>query len=675
MAKKRSKSRGKPGKAARPGQTPAKPVASPAAPTTRAVGESAARAGKGRRPAATSKPGPSKPATAKPGPSKPANRQQAPAPWWDRWASALLALALFVLYAATTATGPVTGDNPEFVAAAYEQGVPHSPGYPLTTLIGHLFSTLPLGGTTYSINLAAAVAAAATAGLVCQTARLLQAPLWAALLGTALFGSNALVWEFALQLEAFAFLNLTTAGVVFCLVSWKLDPRRLSWLLWAAAVFGLGMVSHQNTSLLVPGICYLVWTERRIVLRRRVIIGQALALSLVCWLLPYGYTLWAASRDPVVNWGGVSGIGGVWDVIWRKGYGDVRFGFGRVGSSPERIGYLLKSFGFVGLIPAWGLWRQWSQRRWYAGFTAIGIAVIVLVMILLSGEIATYGYFVLSRFFIMWHVVAGPCYALGLVGLAEVVRRLVTASWQAWLVPVAAAVLALALVVTTAPAVNQRGRVVTQNYAEDILASVPRDGVLLVSGDEAVLPVLEAQVVRGIRRDVRVILTPLLATPWYVDQLRARYPDLHFPSETFGRGAGSLLEFFQANPGVDFRVRGATDISGYRDRSIQGVFYWTSAGLVDRLVPYGQDVAISDLAAQLDQQYATYDIPDAADVRGPDTSFEPGILQAYAAPWVLLGDYWAKAPDPQQARAAYEKALDINPDQPKLTEKLAQLAP
>jgi hypothetical protein len=65
-------------------------------------------------------------------------------------------------------------DSAEFVAAAHTLGIPHPPGYPLYSIVGHLFSYLP-GDPAWTINLLSAVSAALTVGLSYYVVRRLGA--------------------------------------------------------------------------------------------------------------------------------------------------------------------------------------------------------------------------------------------------------------------------------------------------------------------------------------------------------------------------------------------------------------------------------------------------------------------------------------------------------------------
>src|ERR1700726_5234076 len=85
------------------------------------------------------------------------------------YAAALFAAA-GLLYFFTAARDIVVGDTPELITAAATLGVAHEPGYPLFTMLGHLFSLLPIGPLPFRVNLFSVVCDAAAVGVVFLTA-------------------------------------------------------------------------------------------------------------------------------------------------------------------------------------------------------------------------------------------------------------------------------------------------------------------------------------------------------------------------------------------------------------------------------------------------------------------------------------------------------------------------
>src|SRR5437763_12485664 len=93
----------------------------------------------------------------------------------DIGVGALVAAVAAILYGMSAARDIVVGDTPELVTAAIKLGVAHPPGYPLFTMLGHLFGLLPAGPMPFRLDLLAVVCGAVAVTLVYFTALRLTA--------------------------------------------------------------------------------------------------------------------------------------------------------------------------------------------------------------------------------------------------------------------------------------------------------------------------------------------------------------------------------------------------------------------------------------------------------------------------------------------------------------------
>jgi hypothetical protein len=97
------------------------------------------------------------------------------------------------LYLATLCRSVYWYDSAEYVTAAYTLGVPHPPGYPLYTLIAHVFTWLPLP-VALAVNLLSALCAVAALLLLYGLARELAIHPLAADGAELLLGTSPAFW-------------------------------------------------------------------------------------------------------------------------------------------------------------------------------------------------------------------------------------------------------------------------------------------------------------------------------------------------------------------------------------------------------------------------------------------------------------------------------------------------
>jgi hypothetical protein len=171
----------------------------------------------------------------------------------DRLIALGISLAALAVYALTLtpSLSYLSPDGSELATIPYILGLAHSPGYPLYTWLGFLFSHLiPLGDVAYRINLMSAVMAAlAAGGLYWILIRILPAGIppalrrAAAALAALLLAFSRTLWAQALIAEVYA---PNAAGIVLTLLAllhWDVTRRARDFFLFAL-VFGLSLGLH-----------------------------------------------------------------------------------------------------------------------------------------------------------------------------------------------------------------------------------------------------------------------------------------------------------------------------------------------------------------------------------------------------------------------------------------------
>src|SRR5262245_43165368 len=119
------------------------------------------------------------------------------------WAlvTGLVALGLFIATLQPGFGGPE--DTPKFQFLGYVLGTAHPPGYPLYSLLSHLFVQLPIGTIAYRANLFSAVTAALACALVYVIARQIGARRWAACGAGLGLATGASFWSSAVFAEVY----------------------------------------------------------------------------------------------------------------------------------------------------------------------------------------------------------------------------------------------------------------------------------------------------------------------------------------------------------------------------------------------------------------------------------------------------------------------------------------
>ena len=257
-----------------------------------------------------------------------------------------------LIYLLTAARDIVVGDSPELITAAATLGVAHPPGYPLFTMLGHLFSLLPVGTIPFRVNLLSVVCDSLAVGIIFLTGFHLSRSRLAAATAALVLALNPLFWSWSLVTEVFPLNNLLASLLIYLLVIWQETPERAGSLIGASFVAGLAFSNHQTIVLLGPAVCFVLWQRRAVFVARPQILLICAGLFLV-GLLPYLYVPWAASRHPAYNWGNISSLRDVGALIMRQSYGGyhlVRTSY-RGGSSLLRIVALFFSIGaLMGLL-------------------------------------------------------------------------------------------------------------------------------------------------------------------------------------------------------------------------------------------------------------------------------------------------------------------------------------
>ncbi len=436
-----------------------------------------------------------------------------------RWiCSAAVFLLVLTVYLCTLQSTVVSRkDNGEMITAAHVLGIVHPTGYPLWTMLAHLFDLLPLGHTSaFRMALLSAVSVAGAAAL--------------------------LTWLIVLLTDSL--FSGPFAGLTLRLLAPHLEPGRPGRVLWAAGpadyslpprALALGSFSHSPVAPLGSARRRVRGQQspHRLSRRRpgppRRLLADAFRREtrLLGWLqgarrarrpLPLLSLPAAAARaaHPAENWGDPETLGRFLTHVLGRQYERYVFqnGFAEASESaappaprqPRRPRLVLLAAAGLGLLFAlWGF-LAWVRRR-PAAILPITLGAVILAVFTLG-----YGPGCDNTVYLIPVGAVGALLAgLGMARLAEKMPRC-----AAPYLPAAFAALACALLLST----NWARADLHNDWADHdkwlaALLRVDRNAILICDGDDPTDAVMYLQQVEGRRRDVTLIMPNALRTDWY----------------------------------------------------------------------------------------------------------------------------------------------------------------
>ncbi len=489
----------------------------------------------------------------------------------EKAAPAGTALLAFIVYLVTLS--PTVGfiDAGELSAVACTLGIAHPTGYPLFTLLGWLFSRLPIA--TEQVVRLNVMAAFFCASGVCVFVHLLRSLLekvrrqtgrgderrggqppaavtLAAVGAGLLLAFSETYWAQAVAVEVYSLHLLLLSSVTWLFFKASFDGRGAGerrWLLFAF-VLGLSFTNHMTTILLAPGMLYFYfalqgWNRRS---WQRIV---RMAVPFVLGFSVYAYLPLRASQSPLMNWGNPVTLE---RFLWQFTGKQYRVWiFSSTAAAEKQFHYFLNSLpaeaGYIGLLFAViGAAVLWKGHRKLFIATSLFVATCVLYSI-------NYDIHDIDSYFLLAYFGLTIWSGVGIAWSAERLAAVLRGRWSA--VRSGLIVLCLAPLVLHYRQDDESRNYLVDDYTHNMFASLkPNALVLSFQWDEWVSASYYYQLVKGERPDLVVIDKELLRRAWYLKELGVRFPWLISASrpevEAFLREVDKFDHELPYNPAV-----------------------------------------------------------------------------------------------------------------------------
>jgi len=469
----------------------------------------------------------------------------------DWIAGVLLTLFFFSLYLFTCSHGPnIAGDSPELIGASYSLGVPHPPGYPLYTMLGYLFTHLPLGSIAFRANLSSVVYHSLCLFLFFVIAVKISRNRAAAAISTVALGLSPLFWFYSLLAEVFPLNDLFI--VLLLLVALRTrdkwlegeGEKSLRSFVILAFFCGLSLCNHHTILLLFPALAlFVLYPLLDCIKRPRYLLASA--ASFVLGLLPYVYLPVRASSQPYINFQDPSTLKNFINVLTRQYYGTSRLWKGPAAEHRldlvfeflKTLGKQVHFWGFaLGILGFIYLARK-RKGDFYPLFTALlfsGILFPLMANVKINSvfQVAT-----LERFFLMPLLISSLFTACGAAAILEWLGRKVSllkvrediARGLLWVLPLVLALPFLLPATTTVEKVSLNYDPLGNSYLQNLMDSVEEGSVVLLQGDMHIHLMEYYKTCVEPAKKIYILMEPFLPNDWYVETIRKWYPDLDYP--------------------------------------------------------------------------------------------------------------------------------------------------
>lgn len=235
----------------------------------------------------------------------------------------LIFLFIFIVYLCSAPRTVVMEDDGIFILASYFNGIAHSPGYPLFTLLGHVATQIPLGSVAFRVHALSALFGAM--GCVCLyvlALMLFRNKVFAITAGLCL-GISRTFWSQAIIAEVYT-LNILIYLILFLGAIYFVENKRahhVKLLFFMFFIYGLGLSNHWPLLILsTPALIAILWPRIRDVFQN-ILPG---IFFMILGLSPYVWMVIRSQMDPVISFfGPLNSLQEIWFMISREGYAGV----------------------------------------------------------------------------------------------------------------------------------------------------------------------------------------------------------------------------------------------------------------------------------------------------------------------------------------------------------------
>lgn len=283
----------------------------------------------------------------------------------------LIFLIFIIIYLFSVSPAYNSDDSPETTLAFYSLGIQHPPGYPLNTLIGKLFTFIPLGSLMFRANLMALFFNILTGLLIfmiifkiTDTSKNIYIRFLISITGVIFFLFSVSVWRQGISAKGsiYALNSFFTCLAIYSVLKLKIN---IKYFYFFCFVYGMAMGNHWTSMIVIlPAFIYYFYIEYKKIKIKEIIYS---IVFFIIGISVYLFVFIRTQTDPIYAWGDTRTIK---DFIWlisRAQYAGIETKH-KITDTLNLLVYYLKHFvfkeyPFFGLLFLPGIYFLFKDKK------------------------------------------------------------------------------------------------------------------------------------------------------------------------------------------------------------------------------------------------------------------------------------------------------------------------
>jgi len=478
----------------------------------------------------------------------------------------LAGIAVFILYLFTLAPTVIQLDAGELATVQALLGIAHPTGYPLFTMLGHLFLLLPLPfSIIYRANLLAALWTAGSVSVFIYTVKLVidniaflkskknneekkktgkakkekksssvvmpkriiipeLVKYLSALFGGLLLATSKTFWFQSTSVEVYSLHLFVISVIIYTLLlaftksNNAESPKHYYWYFLAIAL-AFGFSNHMTTILILPAVAYLYFITFGFNFASFKRIALMLAIFFPLLISLYAYLPIRAGQSPILNWGNPVDLEKILRHISGKQY--QVWLFSSTEAAKKQLSYFIENFPSefnIGLILTFiGFFSAFIHGKKFFFFTLLTFLTTVLYSI-------NYDINDIDSYFLLAYICVAFFISFGVLQIFLLLKD----RHLGYSLPIPLLIIFLLIQsYISFGKVNQHDIYLFEDYTKSALQSCKKDALVLsYQWDFLISPAYYLQQIENFRPDVHIIDKELLRRSWYFNQLNKSHSEI-----------------------------------------------------------------------------------------------------------------------------------------------------